>query len=413
MKKIFLLIIILGLFGCVTNFVFISAVPSLFCVVFPVLILFRERIPKVTFWLLIFFLYALLSTALYAPQSFIAFGFYRYDANFIISYLPLLCLPLLSFNFDIDKIFVRLLYWATLLNAVMMGYFLISSGFHLDANSSSFGSLFIARNAAGGFLSIICGLAFVNFTYRRNAISLFVLLLNLFFLFATFSRGSMLGLVLGIGSFFLVKKGFKLLIPLAFATIICIQLFIIIQAYPVYKDLHSENELFSHREWKSVNPKTANLLIRAYWSWPTGIECFLHSPVFGAGFGAVNDLPLQFNSHFPVVQFNRQPDKVYGDNHAHHSYFHILGELGIIGLLLFFLFWYAIYRFLIKDTTYPFVRDFLLIALFNLTFASLTEHRITTPSSAIPFALSVGLFYTRKNFDKRQQLQNALILQND
>lgn len=404
LNTLFYIIIVIGLFSCLTNFVYLSAVPSLVCVIFPFLIIQKGKIPTVTFWLLLFFSYAILSTLIYAPNSFLDFKFYRYDGNFIISYLPLLCIPLMKFDFDIDKLFTRLLYIVTAVNLILISYFLINSNFYLDADTNSFGSLFIARNAAGGFLSIICGLAFVHFLYKKTLGSILVFLLNFFFLVATFSRGSILGLLLGILAFYLIKKGIKYAIGAIFFGAIALQLIMIYYTYPIYEKLKSENEIFVKQE--GITTKSANILIRLYWSWPSGVKCFLNSPIFGAGFGAVNDTPLQFSSanSFPLVSLNEQEDKKYNDAHAHHSYFHIIGELGLTGIFIFFMFWLSIYNFLIKADAYPYVRGFLLIAFFNITFASLTEHRLTTPSSILPFVLSLGLLYAKLNSENKKNV---------
>src|SRR5215217_5986389 len=106
MKKILIIVTIIGLIGTVTNLIYISPIPSLFAAIFfPIILIHRNNFPVLVFWLFLFFMYVLISTALYYPASFSNFRFYRYDGNFIISYLPLLVLPFFSYNLNLNKLF--------------------------------------------------------------------------------------------------------------------------------------------------------------------------------------------------------------------------------------------------------------------------------------------------------------------
>ncbi|GEO04621.1 hypothetical protein AAE02nite_22850 [Adhaeribacter aerolatus] len=191
-----------------------------------------------------------------------------------------------------------------------------------------------------------------------------------------------------------------------------IQIYILIDTYPVYKkhimnsrdaNIYRNYEIFVQQHYGFVSTKYNNVLVRMYETWPRAVDCFFHSPLVGTGFGSLNDVPFVFNDPIPgVFSTNKQKEKVYNDSHAHHSFLHFLGEQGIIGLVLFILFWYSVYKFLLRNGQEPTVRDFLLVSFFNLTVMSFTEHRITAPSNALPFVLALSLYYVFVNYQKKQ-----------
>jgi len=113
-------------------------------------------------------------------------------------------------------------------------------------------------------------------------------------------------------------------------------------------------------------------------------------------------VPFIFNDAVPgIFSTNKQKKKVYNDSHAHHSFLHFLGEQGLAGLFIFIMFWRSVYKFLLQNGQEPTIRDFLLVSFFNLTVMSFTEHRITTPSNALPFVLTLSLYYVYVNYQNK------------
>lgn len=396
---------ILGLFGTMTNILFISPLPSLVAaILFPFIILNRRFVPKTVFWLLLFFLISGLSTLMYHPASFLQFRFYRYDGNFFISYLPLLLLPFLSLKYNINKLFRYFLYLSTGVNSVVYGI-------NVMQQRDAFSGLFLSTNGAGGYYSLVTSLAFIYFLQKKSYKNLLVLLLNLLFLYATYSRGSILGLIVGLSCLLLINYRKAFLITWMLVVLAGIQIYILSYTYPVYQkyimnsrtaNIYENYEDFVHHHYGFVSTKYNNVLIRMYETWPRAVDCFFYSPLFGTGFGSVNDVPFIFNDLIPgVLSSNEQKDKVFNDSHAHHSFLHILGEQGIIGLAIFIMFWRTVYLFLLKNGQEPTVRDFLLVSFFNLTIMSFTEHRITAPSNALPFILSLSLYYVYVNYQRK------------
>ncbi|CAN5137493.1 hypothetical protein BH23BAC1_BH23BAC1_00780 [soil metagenome] len=420
MKQLFLILAIIGLYGTMTNLFMISPIPSLISAILVPLILFsiitRRKIPKMVFWLILYFLISFISILIYYPQSFSYFTFYRFDGNFIISYLPLLVLPFFSANLNIEKIFKYLLYFVTIINIINLAWY-----YYVGA--SPYFGFFTATNAAGGFFSIMASLAFVYFLRRKTYWNLLLFLLQIVFLIFTTSRGSMFGLSLGIFFFLCVKYRKSYFITLSILTIIVVQIYLFFTFYPIYEnnfkhlpkdDFYLAVGNYIHNNHGYVDGKTANILIRLYDTWPRGVDTFINSPLVGAGFGSINDIPFKYETVIPnLIRINNQDSIQFSSSHAHHSFLHILGEQGIIGLIVFLMFWISIYKFLLRNGQNPQIRNFLLISFFNLTVMSFTEHRITTPSNALPFVLALGIYYVYVNHQKKLEEEVAFPEKNE
>lgn len=408
MTRAILVIVVTSFICSVTNFVPISAVASglSFCLL-PLLLFRTPMVPRYLFWLGLFFIYSFVSILTYDPAALTEYGFYRYDGNFIISYLPLFLVPLLSYNLDVDKMIRYFLLVTTAANGLAFMVTVAANGGHLSA-TQSFGGLFIARNAAGGFLSFVFTLAFINWRKERTVVSAALIFINLIYLLATFSRGSLLGIVFSLFCFFFFSgktRGYFAFIVI-FITLM-LEARSSLQHFDVYRKLNYENRREEYLlGGAGVDGKTANVMLRLYYNWPSGIDLFLHSPIVGGGFGAVNDKPFQFKAKIDVVNYNEQKNKVYNDGHAHNSYFHIAGEEGIVGIVLFIGFICSLFVFINKldDETYFLPKYSLLLYLLNISCMSLTEHRFTTPSNALPFVLLVVLLMAKVNYSR--QLQN-------
>lgn len=399
---------VISLLGTVTGLIPISIFLSilvLFSLPFVISLTFiKAKIANLVFWLYFFYFISFLSVLIYDPKSLISFDFYRRDGNFIVSYAPLLILPYLALNLNTNLLIKYLLYLTIFVNFIPFLYYIYTSGLSLITNdTASFGSLFVARNAAGGFLAVISGLAVVNILYSKKKIipilEFFVVSLMLFF---TYSRGSLLGLILGLLALFLFKTNRKILIGI----FIIFPLAGLTGAATIWSYLNVyQPQVTSLNIGDADSIKEANIYIRLYNTWPRALQQFLSSPIVGTGFGSHDDLPYKLVQVFPGFSYNAQPIKVHTDSHAHHSYLHILGEQGLFGLFIFLSFWFAIYRYLVKNNDFPMTRDFLLLTFFILTIESFTEHRITTPSNVLPFSLTLGVYMAKVNFLKRSKNQ--------
>jgi O-antigen ligase len=408
---------VIGFYGTMTNRIFLSVIPTLISAILFLFVYINHRIlvlEKYHFYFILFFLFAVISTLVYYPRSFLLFEFYRYDGNFFISYFPLLLFPFIYYNFNALKILKSFAFFIVIINTIIyIIYLFITKGgviLHPAIPGNSFTPFFKATNAAGGFYSIVASIFIIFYYHERKIVYLVCLFLTLLFLWSTTSRGSILGVLLG-GIFFLeYKKGKKILIYTTITLIILVQAIIIYNTYPLYKeylfkssDIAEDTQVFIENRFDNPDGKQANIYIRAFDTWPRATALFLNSPIIGSGFGSVNDLPLTFDRGIPhLFSFNDSKNKYFNDSHAHHSYLHFLAEMGILGLGLFLLFWFNLFKFInssrfIVDNI---VKDYLSFSMFNLSIMSFTEHRITTPSNVLPFIIFFSIALMSSNYKK-------------
>ncbi|KHD90115.1 hypothetical protein AH06_01865 [candidate division TM6 bacterium Zodletone_IIa] len=311
----------------------------------------------------------------------------------------MLFFPFISLNTNPSKILKSFAFFVIVVNSLIYFPFLfLTRGealFHPAEFGNTFSPFFKATNASGGFYSIIATIFIIFYYNEKKIIYLVCLFLVLMFLWSTTSRGSILGVIVGFIFFYEYKRKRKFLIYLIVSLILIVQLVIIYNTYPIYKKylFQSENiaedtRVLIENRYDDPDTKQANIYIRAFDTWPRATALFLNSPIVGSGFGSVNDLPLTFDRGIPhLFSFNNSKKKYFNDSHAHHSYLHFLAEMGIIGLSLFLLFWFNLFKFISssKFNADMVVKDFLHISMFNLSIMSFTEHRITTPSNVLPF----------------------------
>ena len=198
--NIFTTILKIGFFGTISGSIFFSPLPSLIAIILaPIFFgLKSKKIPKIVFYTFLFYFISLVSVVIYDVESLINFDFYKRDGSFIISFAPLLIFPFLSLKFDIEKLIKSFLIFTVTIYSLLFIYFIINKVSVL----SSFRGLFDAHNAAGGFLSFVTSISFVFLVRNRTYKYFFIFVLCVFMLLQTQSRGSLLGLLLGVVFFF-------------------------------------------------------------------------------------------------------------------------------------------------------------------------------------------------------------------
>jgi O-antigen ligase len=383
-------ILVIGLFFTVTNHVYVSAVPSLFFLItlVPMFVIRPvSTISRITLYTLLFYLVSILSVLLYRPASLVDFNFYRYDANFIISYAPFLYLPFLCHRQDINQLFRVFIYSAVAINIpAYIYFFFIWNPYYM--------TLYSATNAAGGFYSIICALLIALLVNDRKWIHAAALLFMFILLLETTSRGSLLGLTGGFFIWWLWRKGLRYAGIMVIGSIILVQVVLIANFYSYYKVDTTTDEYARMSDGEYFNTKQTNIYQRLLREWPRGVDLFLRSPLVGYGFGSLNDRPYHDKGLVPgVIERNDSNNVIFNAAHAHHSYLHILGEQGLLGLLLIIGIWSTIYRFLVRTNGIPWIRDGLIISFWSIILASFTEHRITAPAMILPFSMMFLLYY--------------------
>lgn len=403
---------VLSLFFSFTNFVPVSAAISIFSFAFYPFTFAAHKMPRAMVPLFAFFAYAVLSTLLYDPVALFNFQFYRFDGNFFVTYTPLLFLASSVFFVNVERTMRWFVYSSTFINFCVLALWLATGqallrgffGGSYGASSATpiYHFMFVAHNAAGGFLAILSAFSLAMFLAKRNMLTAAILAVNLASLFLTSSRGSMLGLTVAILIvLFAGRLGDR------FYTIVigalAINLLVVLYIYS-----NSDINFIVYRQAQltrvlgSLNPGVAGFLddnasIRLETSWPLALHAFLQSPIFGIGFGAFDDLPWELWGWPGVFAFNSAETLLHSDSHAHHTYLHVMAEMGIVGLVLLLWFLNRLHQFL-RTVDPPVMRTALLLGFWVNVVSAFTEHRLFTPSQMLPYIIMLGLTFANARY---------------
>lgn len=309
----------------------------------------------------------------------------RYDANIFYSFLPFFLFTRTKIReIDVDR-------WVLVIS-------LLSPIAYITAEILNF-PLFESHNAAGGYFMIL--LAYISARivlsgFKGWRLSLIVLVLGLIM---SDSRGSIAAVII----IFLIHKVFILfprITKLIFFLGVIGGVGILSYAYSIWQS-NGELFLYDYSQFGSstegldfeaflIGDRPGTVLHRLFYLYPMAIDMFLHSPILGVGFTRFDDFPIQYENVMNIFTMNVTDSVLHTNFHAHNSYLHILSELGILGFVLFVLLIREIFRAFRHDKWAGVPVQFMLGALL---IASLTEHRLTTPSQAAPVFVMIGLLW--------------------
>jgi O-antigen ligase len=403
---------LLALFLTVTNLVPISAVgfvPIILCA----WRFFGRSYPSFFAPLTALTLFALISTMLYNAHSLTEFEFYRRDGNFFISYAPFFAGCVYAHRFDLNKIFRSFFICAVVANIPPYLVYLAQNGLlaifkHPD---DSFGSFFIARNAAGGFLAMLFCLGIACYLQERSKLLLSMLVLNFLMLFSTYSRGSLLGAVAVLPYLYFGRKRWMLATLMSGLVVASVA----VAMYHIRPNVDYMGYTFSIQ---NSDAKVANLDIRYEWLWPRALTYFRQSPIVGMGFGSFDDQIRNVVSYFGLLGVPSDIVVEHSDSHAHNSYLNFLAELCLVGLFLLLAFYWKLIKWSQDGAAYSALRDggrnfagfrFVEISSVCLLVMAATEHRLVTPSNVLILSLVVSLLLAARS-ERAPVQQNRPVL---
>jgi O-Antigen ligase len=385
---------LLALFLTVTNLIPLSAVGFV-----PIFLLswrfFGRTYPSFITPLTAFTVLAAISTLIYDPRSFIEFDFYRRDGNFFISYAPIFAGCLYAHRWDLNKILRAFFIFAVVVNLPVYAYYVLETGLLsiFTHPGDSFGSYFIARNAAGGFLAMLFCLGVACYLQQHSRLLLALLACNALMLFSTYSRGSLLGVLAVFPYLYFGRKRWMLASLIAALLVGSIALAI----YHTDPNVDYMGYTFSIR---NQDEKVANLNIRYEWLWPRALAYFEQSPIIGLGFGSFDDHIGSVTSYFHLLGVPSDAVIEHSDSHAHNSFLNILAELGVVGLALILSFFWKLIDWskhgaaaaaLIGGGQNFAAFRFVEISSVCLLVMAATEHRLVSPSNVLILTLVVSL----------------------
>lgn len=385
---------LVALFLTVTNLIPVSAVgfvPLVFCS----WRFFGRSYPAFIGPLAAFTLLAIVSTLLYDPRSFLEFDFYRRDGNFFVSYAPIFAGCLYTHRWDLNKVLRAFFVFAVLVNLPAYANYILENGlFSIFIHShNSFGSYFIARNAAGGFFAMLLCLGIACYLYKRSQLLLALLAVNALMLFATFSRGSLLGAFAVLPYLYFRRKRWMLGTMIAALLVGSI-------AMAIYNTDPTVDYMGYTFSIQNEDEKVANLDIRYEWLWPRALAYFEQSPIVGLGFGSFDDHIGSVVQYFHLFGVPSDIVIEHSDSHAHNSYLNILAELGIVGLALMLSFFWKLIEWSKQGAAAAALMGggqnfaafrFVEISSVCLLVMAGTEHRLVSPSNVLILTLVISL----------------------
>lgn len=413
LDNIIVAIALLSLFFTFTNYIPISAVVSVTIIFLPYY-MYKERKKMSNLTIIIFAFFSIMAilTMIYDFKSLFQYQFYRRDGNLFITYSPLLILPLIKKNINVEKVLENFLkVTAIIIGLLVIKFFIENGNMLLEQNKIIAFFLFKAHNAAGGYLSTLLCLSIGYFIYNKSIVNAEVIIIYTVALLLTDSRGSIIGVIFALIVLvctFIPLKKYKIvknidivMFIVAFSSIFIVSTIIMINLGDTVLE-EKENEFIIPEELKEYSilfdkiGRSHTVINRTCYLWPRAIKLFTKSPIIGTGFGSYTDKPYNLERLIPnLLEINTGEIK-YSDAHAHNSYLHVLAETGLTGFILLMILLYNIRKSILnidnKNVSVP-----LYLAFISIVFSSFTEHRLFTPSQVLPFTILLGLCLDSNN----------------
>jgi O-antigen ligase len=378
----------LSLFASVTNLIPASTTFFLLIALLPALIWRGSPMPRVVLAALCLMGYLVLQTLLYDPSALLNYHFMRRDGNVFITLMPLLIFGLWRLPVNLERMTRSFLVWSGAVNALLVVVYLVLGNVHYRTTEPTYLFLFVAHNAAGGYLATVAALCIGFYVATRDRWIGLAALSHLIGLWLSDSRGSELGLLIGLGIHFALRERRRWWLPATLLATVILAL-LLSWSIPFYR-AHTVSEQEPNPGIELAIQRHTTILTRVCYLWPKAVDLWLASPFVGVGFGAYNDTPIRLRGIPYLFSWNGGANRVYSDGHAHQTFLHVMAETGLVGLVL--LLWLlAEMRRTCLQIESPALRRGLLLALWTAIWSSWTEHRLFTPSQMLPLLLILGL----------------------
>lgn len=204
------------------------------------------------------------------------------------------------------------------------------------------------------------------------------LIMQIFGFIAAFTRGAVIGLVLGLLSMF--RRS-----PRALAAVLCVTILSIGGLALLQRSMSNRQDAFDTSAATPDGLKNIRLRI-----WSVGLTILAEHPVFGVG---MNNVKPHYRSR--VTSAEREKNWIYG--HLHNTFLQILTMTGMFGLVAFFWFWAAISRWclMVAASDLPLWERGMAEAAFPVIVAflgsGLTEYSFGDEEVAMLAFFSIGL----------------------
>ena len=387
-------LIFLSLLATITNLWYFSAtiIPFLFCSLFLNFFLNKKKlyVNKLNSTVFCFFLYICISIVTNNAADLFDFDFYRYDGNVFISLSAFLF-------FHRDKIKNNLEKKLNILNkfflCVTIYLFIVNIAFHKNFypnidGSYTFDFLYSSNNGSSGWAALYFTISYFQYIHKKNKFNLFSFFFSIILLIYIYSRGTLYSALLSLmlcvfSKYYNFSNYYKTPIYLFISSLIFSIILGIVALNSNSKNIQNSSNSYNSIAATDGGIREFNNKLRFDILYPTALEGFIESPIYGKGFSKFND-----SLNFPKMEINKNEIYLYSDANAHNSYLHILYECGLIGIFLTYLFVYYLNIEIMKIYSTK-NKEILIMYLNIILIASITEHRLFTPS----MMLYLSLFY--------------------
>lgn len=326
--------------------------------------------------------------------------YFRTEGRIFFTFIPFLYFS--TFGLNEEKMFnlLQYLYYTFAFFALMSIVHLMTPlkfSFLFYGPMELFSGLFPTKNSAGNFIGFIIISFFFTRSLKNNKDLLILILMITVFLLAN-SRQAIFGIFLT--SFFYMFKysrfNFRLM---------SLKKIIPFLSIPVLVMLSNSNVI---TRIFSIDFSTINIFYRIN-SWLDAINLFVKSPILGIGFNRFGDFNKEFIGLEGFFYFARDGlfDWLIHYNHPHNQYLLILAETGLIGITLYLLIFYYLFKTFNKSLFYKDSQWANLILVYSLSLG-IFGNGIEAPSVGLPFGLIIGSIY----FNNTKQISYQSLLKN-
>ena len=249
---------------------------------------------------------------------------------------------------------------------------------------------FMRANAMADYISLIYLFITIDFFFRRELSSWLFIIISVLVGYILLTSGSKLPLIVSTVNLFLcmvffVKNKAVVLIPIIVA--FCLTSFSgsVLNAvdrdsgiFRIFSGLSSFSKSKSAKSSDTTFEISANLIDQYYWE----------SPIIGCGYsykGPEKAYPLRFNSAYDLTVLR-----------ADATFAYYLTEFGIVGIILYFIFFIQIVRFV---TPYEIRKHYILVLLFIFySLFSITEGGLFNPP--LLMYMYVYIYALRRHFEE-------------
>ncbi|MDH5606075.1 MAG: O-antigen ligase family protein [Anaerolineae bacterium] len=320
----------------------------------------KPRIDTLLLLLLLNYIYWLASGLLVSAINFSDFSSLEFldgEGRLLVNYFPLVCLSIVSIRkADIDQ-FERGIWMIPLITVPLLAVWVIFKPLALSVGQSrDFVGFMTTHTGAGIFFGFTAAVLLVTGFEKKSVWNLLVGIVAVAILLATASRQALVGIVVVMAWYVVTSGNKKVMIGMAVVGVMGFLGLLVFfprtlerTASIIDPNIIEEIVYISKTSyWNPAVERRFNTYIErnvasriVYWNHAWTL--FRASPVFGAGFGRFNDSYLEFAGVENVAFFAVGGENFSGTLSSHNSYFNILAELGVVGLILILLVWLKMY----------------------------------------------------------------------